>query len=124
MVENLNRVNTRLTGIKGFYSDEVKEETVLLEMRNIAKELKFTISDEIEVCANAEVSDVILAVIPLGAMLTEKAVDNSNWVSAVKLPKVCERMLALGFSCSFIKVKDNILKVGFVKALNDFDYVK
>jgi hypothetical protein len=123
MVENLNKVNTRLVGIKGFYSAEVKEATVLSAMRDIIKELKFTVSDEIEVCANAEVSDVILATISLGAMSPEKDVKHSTWINAIKLPKICEKMLALGFSCSFVKVQDNVLKVGFVTPLTDFDYV-
>lgn len=123
MVENLKRVNTRLVGIKGFYSDEIKEETVLSAMRNIIKDLKFTVSDEIEVVANAEVSDVILATIPLGAMAPEKDVKDSTWINAIKLPKVCEKMLGLGFSCSFVKVQDNVLKVGFVTPLTDYDYI-
>jgi hypothetical protein len=122
MYENLNQVKTRLAGIKGFYNDEIREESVLNAMREIARELKFVTSNPIEVYANSDSSDLMFALIPVGKMSQEKSLDNSQWANAEILPKLINKMGGVGFACSFMRVQNGELKVGFARLLDESDY--
>lgn len=123
MKKNLNQVKTRLVGIKGFFNEEIREDSVLDEMRVIAKELKFVTSNEIEVCANTNDSDLMVATVVVGKMNHNQAEEKSTWIDAKVIPRIIDKMSGVGFSCSFIKVQDDELKVGFARVLDESDYV-